>query len=200
MYQLPEPDSDARRLSASIGFWLRLLAFTALVAVGVWIFTSSKPNHDMEVQVAYRSVGDEQLELMLRSIDHEGVERDHLPTDNVVYLHEERDELIYSDPVDLPGFAPLARVSVRSESQYDVSLGFSIQRPNRRWQYSRFPSRENLTETERSNPEWTHMRPLAVRVLVHQPLLDTLRLIYYILMGLAVLGGITLFLWRRVLN
>lgn len=184
----------------SWGWWLRWVALGALVGGGIWAFSSEKPNHDMLVQVAHRGAGAGRIEVALQSIDHLGAERRHVPADSVLDLAAERERYTYTQPVELPGFGPLARVTLVSDEPGEAVLGFRVNRPNGSWSSSRFPSREALTLAERESAEWLLSRPLAVRVNVNQPLLAGVRLVYYALFALAFVFGVTLYIWRRWLN
>ena len=184
----------------SWGWWLRWVVLGALVGGGIWAFSSEKPNQDMQVQVLHRGAGEGRIEVALLSIDHLGAERRHVPADSVVDLAAERERYTYTQPVELPGFGPLARVTLVSDEPGEAVLGFRVSRPNGSWSSSRFPSREALTLAERESAEWLLSRPLAVRVNVNQPLLAGVRLVYYALFALAFVFGVTLYIWRRWLN
>lgn len=184
----------------SWGWWLRWAVLGALVGGGIWAFSSEKPNHDMQVQVLHREAGEGRIEVALQSIDHLGAERRHVPADSVVDLAAERERYTYTQPVELPGFGPLARVTLVSDEPGEAVLGFRVNRPNGSWSSSRFPSREALTLAERESAEWLLSRPLTVRVNVNQPLLAGVRLVYYALIALAFVFGVTLYIWRRWLN
>ena len=184
----------------SWGWWLRWAVFAVLVGGGIWAFTSEKPNQDMQVQVAHRGAGEGRIEVALQSTDHLGEQRRHAPADGVVDLTAERERYTYTQPVELPGFGPLARVTLVSEEPGEAVLGFRVNRPNGSWSSSRFPSREALTLAERESAEWLLSRPLTVRVNVNQPLLAGVRLVYYALIALAFVFGVTLYIWRRWLN
>ena len=138
--------------------------------------------------------------MALQSIDHLGAERRHVPADSVLDLAAERGRYTYTQPVELPGFGPLARVTLVSDESGEAVLGFRVSRPNGSWSSSRFPSREALTLAERESAEWLLSRPLTVRVNVNQPLLAGVRLVYYALIALAFVFGVTLYIWRRWLN
>ena len=181
-------------------WWAAWLALGVLVAGGIWAFSSSKPNQDMQVQVAHRGAGEGRIEIALYSIDHLGEARQHVPADSVVELAALDERYTYSRPVELPGFGPLARVTTVKDGPEDVTLGFRVNRPNGSWSSSRFPSRETLTQAERESAEWLLSRPLTVRVNVNQPLLAAVRLVYYALMALAFVFGVTLYIWRKWLN
>ena len=184
----------------SWGWWLRWVVLGALVGGGIWAFSSEKPNQDMQVQVLHRGAGEGRIEVALLSIDHLGAERRHVPADSVVDLAAERERYTYTQPVELPGFGPLARVTLVSDESGEAVLGFRVNRPNGSWSSSRFPSREALTLAERESAEWLLSRPLTVRVNVNQPLLAGVRLVYYALIALAFVFGVTLYIWRRWLN
>ena len=184
----------------SWGWWAAWLVLGALVGGGIWAFSSGKPNQDMQLQVAHRGAGEGRIEVGLYSTDHLGEQRWHMPADSVLDLFALGERYTYSQPVELPGFGPLARVTTASDSPGEASLGFRVNRPNGSWGSSRFPSRETLTEAERESAEWLLSRPLTVRVNVNQPLLAAVRLVYYALMALAFVFGVTLYIWRRWLN
>ncbi len=189
----------AGRLSWSTLLKWALLAL--LVGGGVWVFTSSKPNHDLKMQVALRSAGPEQVELALYSIDYRGEQRLHQPAENnILDLSEPRERRFYSAPVELPGHAPKAMVSVVSDSQYEFRLGARVRKPTGAWGSTRFPRHEPITREEWESADWELLAPLSVQVIVHQPLLDGVRLLYYILFAGAALTALTLFVWRRWLS
>lgn len=184
----------------SWGWWLGWVVLGVLVGGGIWAFSSGKPNQDMQLQVAHRGAGEGRIEVGLYSTDHLGEQRWHVPADSVLDLFALSERYTYSQPVELPGFGPLARVTTVSDSPGEAALGFRVNRPNGSWGSSRFPSRETLTEAERESAEWLLSRPLTVRVNVNQPLLAAVRLVYYALMALAFVFGVTLYIWRRWLN
>ncbi len=187
-------DWATRRSPATLIKWAVL---AVLVAGGIWAFGSGKPNQDMQLQVALRSAGDEQVELALYSTDHTGEERLQVPTNNILDLSQPRERRTYSDPIELPGSAPKAMVSVLSDSQYEFALGARIQKPNRAWSSSRFASREHLSRTKWESDDWVLLAPLSVRVNVNQPLLAAARVAYYMLFALLFVGALTLYVWRR---
>ena len=187
-------DWATRRSPATLIKWAVL---AVLVAGGIWAFGSGKPNQDMQLQVALRSAGDEQVELALYSTDHTGEALLHVPTNNILDLSQPRERRTYSDPIELPGSAPKAMVSVLSDSQYEFALGARVQKPNRAWSSSRFASREHLSRTEWESDDWVLLAPLSVRVNVNQPLLAAVRVAYYMLFALLFVGALTLFVWRR---
>ena len=187
-------DWATRRSPATLIKWAVL---AVLVAGGIWAFSSGTPNQDAQLQVALRSAGDEQVELALYSTDHQGEALLHVPTNNILDLSQPRERRTYSDPIELPGSAPKAMVSVLSDSQYEFALGARVQKPNRAWSSSRFASREHLSRAEWESDDWVLLAPLSVRVNVNQPLLAAVRVVYYILFALLFIGAITLFVWRR---
>ena len=151
-------DWATRRSPATLIKWAVL---AMLVAGGIWAFSSGTPNQDAQLQVALRSAGDEQVELALYSTDHTGEALLHVPTNNILDLSQPRERRTYSDPIELPGSAPKAMVSVLSDSQYEFALGARVQKPNRAWSSSRFASREHL-----SRAEWESDRLGAARAAV----------------------------------
>ena len=187
-------DWATRRSPATLIKWAVL---AVLVAGGIWAFSSGTPNQDTQLQVALRSAGDEQVELALYSTDHQGEALLHVPTNNILDLSQPRERRTYSDPIELPGSAPKAMVSVLSDSQYEFALGARVQKPNRAWSSSRFASREHLSRTEWESDDWVLLAPLSVRVNVNQPLLAAVRVVYYMLFALLFIGAITLYVWRR---
>ena len=187
-------DWATRRGPATLIKWAVL---AVLVLGGIWAFGSGKPNQDMQLQVALRSAGDEQVELALYSTDHTGEALLQVPTNNILDLSQPRERRTYSDPIELPGSAPKAMVSVLSDSQYEFALGARVQKPNRAWSSSRFASREHLSRTEWESDDWVLLAPLSVRVNVNQPLLAAVRVAYYMLFALLFVGALTLFVWRR---
>ena len=187
-------DWATRRSPATL---IKLAVLAVLVAGGIWAFSSGTPNQDTRLQVALRSAGDEQVELALYSTDHTGEALLHVPTNNILDLSQPRERRTYSDPIELPGSAPKAMVSVLSDSQYEFALGARVQKPNRAWSSSRFASREHLSRAEWESDDWVLLAPLSVRVNVNQPLLAAVRVVYYILFALLFIGAISLFVWRR---
>ncbi len=187
-------DWATRRGPATLIKWAVL---AVLVGGGIWAFGSGKPNQDLQLQVALRSAGDEQVELALYSTDHKGEELLQVPTNNILDLSQPRERRTYSDPIELPGSAPKAMVSVLSDSQYEFALGTRVQKPNRAWSSSRFASREHLSRTEWESDDWVLLAPLSVRVNVNQPLLAAVRVVYYMLFALLAVGALTLYVWRR---
>ncbi len=194
-----------RSLDLSWQRWLLAAIVGVFVALGIWAFGVDKPARVVQVQIAMRHAGDLRAELGVLETDHQGVEHFYAAQEFTLdYSLVDRPHSIYSDPIMLSNDDSNApsrvRLTQRALGDGGVALGFRVVRPNRRWGGTRFPSREAVTLDQVRSAEWTYSPPLDVRVVYHQPIVDTVRVFVYVVGFLALILAIAWFVWRRWLN
>lgn len=182
--------------------WILVIVAGVIVALGIWAFGVDKPPRVVQVQIAMRSAGDQQAELGILETDHEGVEHLYVAEGFVLDLSlVNRPRSLYSEPIVLSNDEDNApskvRITQRGLSDDEIILGFRSLRPNRRYGSSRFPSHDPVTLEQVRSETWTYSPPLSVRVVYHQPIVDTLRIFIYVLVFVGLIFAIALIIWRR---
>jgi len=185
--------------------WIIVGVIVAIVAAGVWAFGVDKPARLAQVQIALRNAGEQRAELGVLETDHLGVERFYEADGPDLDLSlVNRPRSLYSEPITLSNDTKNApsrvRITMRGLSDDEVKLGLRMVRPNRTWDSTRFPREEPISMDEVDSEDWLYMTPLPVRVVYHQPFVDTVRLFVYIAAAFAVLIGIGWLAWRRWLS
>ncbi len=192
------PDWNPRR-------WLLVFAAAGAIALGVWAFGVDKPARVVQVQIALRNAGDQRAELAVLETDHQGVRHfyvaQNFPLD---YGLRDRPRSLYSEPIALSNDDSNApskvRITQRGLSDDEVRLGFRTLRPNRRWGSTRFPSRDPVTLEQIRSQDWTYSPPLDLRIVYHQPIVDAVRVLIYVVGTFALIVAIALIIWRRWLS
>ena len=185
--------------------WVFVAIAAGIVAVGIWAFSADKPLRVSQVQIALRHIDNQRAELGVLETDHNGVEFFYEANGPDLDLSlQDRPRSLYTEPITLSNNKNNApskvRITMRSLSDNEVKLGLRSVRPNQTWDSSRFPRDEPITLEELRSEDWVYMSPLPVRVVYHQPLVSTVRLLIYIAGAFAVLFALGWIVWRRWLS
>ncbi len=182
--------------------WILIFFLGAIVALGIWAFGVDKPPRVVQIQIAMRSISEQQAELGILETDHEGVEHFYEADGFVLDLSlVDRPRSLYSEPIVLSNDEDNApskvRITQRGLSDEEIILGFRSLRPNRRYGSTRFPSHDPVTLDQVRSETWTYSPPLNVRVVYHQPLVNGVRIVLYVAVFLGLIFAIALVIWRR---
>ena len=188
--------------------WPRLAAVAlvaAIVGLGIWAFNVEQPPRTVQVEIAVRHLDGQRAQLGLRETDHEGVVHFYEATGaELDYALVDRPRSLYTDAIalsnDKENAPSKARITMRSETDTEIRLGLRMLKQNRRWDSTRFPREEPLSEAEWQSDEWVYLSALPVKVVYRQLAVDGVRLFVYIMIAFGVLAGIAWFVWRRWLS
>ena len=185
--------------------WIVVAIAGGFIAAGIWAFGVDKPTRLIQLAVAVRQIDDHRAELGLQETNHEGMVFFYEAEGQILDMSLiDRPRSLYTDPIVLSSNtdnAPnKARITLRGLSDEDVALGIRNIRPTGSWGSSRFGTREPVDFDQLVLDEWVVQPTLNVRVLYHQPAVEIVRLLIYLVGGLAVLVGGSLVVWRLWLS